>query len=109
MGFALGNENPECASAARSTLHRNFPAVKLHQFLHQRQANAGAFEGSAGSALHPMEPLEQARQIRLGDSGTCIGDRELDLASLVLQSYANAALECELEGVGHQVQYNFFQ
>ena len=50
---------------AQLTLHGNRAAVHLHQFLHQRQADAAALVTPPPRTLHAAEPLKQVRQLAL--------------------------------------------
>ena len=52
----------ECRAAADLAFDADGAAVQLDQFLHQREADAGAFERAALLAFDAMEALEQPRQ-----------------------------------------------
>ena len=60
----------EGAASAEHALRSTVAAMQAHQFLHQRQADAGAFLGAAALALDAVEALEQARQLLRGECPT---------------------------------------
>ena len=75
-------------------------AVLLHQFLHQRQADAGAFEGAALLTLDAVEPLEQPRQFALRNADAGIADHQLRRTFVVgdvSDPDGNASLQGEFE------------
>jgi hypothetical protein len=66
----------ELASASGLTFHRDSAPVKPHDFLHERETDAGSFNGSTFLAIDLVEPLKKLRQMVSGDAGTRIGDGE---------------------------------
>ena len=57
---------------------RDAAAMKPRQLLHQRQTDARAFVRTGATVLDAVEPLEHARQVRLGNADAGIGDAQLD-------------------------------
>ncbi len=71
----------EDGAAAGHAIRSDGAAMQLDQFLHQREADAGAFETAALRAFDPMEALEQSGQLLGRNADTGIGDANARLAS----------------------------
>jgi hypothetical protein len=56
--------------------------MQLDQLLHQRQPDAGAFEGAALRAFDAMEAVEQARQLVQRDAGARVGHDHLRMRAV---------------------------
>ena len=63
----------ERAARARLALHRDGAAVQGGQLVHQRQADAGALARAGGRPRHPVEALEQVRQLVGDDPDAGVG------------------------------------
>ena len=84
----------------------NGPAVQLDEFLNQREANSGAFEGSTLLAFDAMKALEQARQLGLWNSNAGVADSQLRAPPIGCDPHIdrNFSLEGELEGVRDKIE-----
>src|SRR3954447_27009711 len=58
MVLAFGYCDCKCAAFAEHTFDTDRPAMKAHQFLHQRQSNSGAFKSAPLSSFNAMEALK---------------------------------------------------
>src|SRR4029078_9796836 len=77
------------------------PAVRLDDALGDREAETGA---EAGRAARLPEPLEDVRELELGDPGAAVGDREDDLFAAPLDRERDRSTRSrELHGVAEQV------
>ena len=76
------------------------------QLLHQRQADAAAFDASAARALDAMEALEQVRQLFRRYAGAGIAHRDLDRLAVGRRPdfYGDFAIERELQRIGQKVE-----
>ena len=63
-------------AGARLALHADGAAVQADQFMHQRQADAGAFHGASALALDPMEAIEDTRQFLRGNADAGVADEQ---------------------------------
>ena len=86
MRLSEGNCDSECAALAHYALHADRSAVKFDQFLHQRQADTGAFMCASPAALNAMEALEHARQFFGGNANAGIAHRQDGLPFLRLRA-----------------------
>ena len=50
------------------------PPCSVRELGDQRQADAGPLEGPRPRPVDPVEPLEEVRQLVLGDAGPGVGD-----------------------------------
>ena len=66
---AVRQGDDEGASAPELAVDADRAAMKLDQFLNQRQADAAAFDRASSSALDAAEALEQVRQFVGGNAG----------------------------------------
>jgi hypothetical protein len=73
--LSQGNCNSECAAFAHYALHADRSAVKFDQFLHQGQADTGAFMCASPAVFNTMEALEHARQFFRGNANAGISHR----------------------------------
>jgi len=73
--------------------------VELRQLTDQRETDAGTLVGPPHRRFDAMEPLEDPRQVLLGDPRTGVCDRELDGLAHHRQAHADLALQGVLEGV----------
>ena len=55
--------------------------MQLDQFLHQREADSGSFDGAALGSGDPMESLENMRQLRFGNAGAGVPNRQFGMPS----------------------------
>src|SRR6185437_4309651 len=76
MAAAPWNGDCKCGSYTELALGRDCAAMQLDQFVHQSQANAGAFVGAAAGTRHAMEALEQLWQFMRGYSRAGITHRQ---------------------------------
>jgi len=58
MGGAKRHRYGEAGARAHLAVDADGTAMQFHQLLHQREADARAFEGAAFLALHPVEAFE---------------------------------------------------
>ena len=80
-------------------------AVQLHELLHEREADAGAFVRAALRAFDAVEALEQPRQLVLRHADA--GVRDLEQRRVAVARAARTAtlpVERELERVREQVE-----
>ena len=61
----------------QSALHRDSATVQTDQFVHQREADAGALHGARCLPLDAMKAIEDARQFILRDSHAGIADERV--------------------------------
>ena len=95
----------KCVPCARLALHRDRAAVQLHQFLHQRQADAAALVGAAARAFDAVETLEQTAAAPSPGMPVPVSRTvSFDASPSVAQRHVDLTLEGELEGVGEQVE-----
>jgi len=80
VGLAQRDGHGELAASINLALDAYLPAVQLHQFLHECEADAGAFVAAATRALDAVETLEQARRLGFRNANASIAHRE-DCAS----------------------------
>ena len=80
--------------------------MQPHQFLHQREADARAFERAAPLALDPMEPFEEPGQFGPRDSDPGVADGQFGGPAVprVAEPDRYAAFEGELERVRQQIE-----
>ncbi|GJE41573.1 hypothetical protein AEGHOMDF_0739 [Methylobacterium soli] len=101
---AQRQRDPEGAARARAALDADAAAVEMRQLLHQREADARALEAAPLRTRHPVEALEQARQLRLGNAGSGVAHRQAGLPVRRFQRHPDPAREGELEGIRDQVE-----
>src|SRR3984957_9266974 len=106
MGPAKRNGNHELRALAQPACDIDRSAMQVHQFLHEREPDAGAFEGPALLSLDPMEALEKARQFMFGNADAGITHAEFDGLAVSADRDNNFAFEGELEGVGKKIENN---
>ncbi len=68
MRLSQGNCDAECAALAHHARHADRSAVKFDQFLHQCQADTGAFLRASPAVFNAMKALEHARQFFEGNA-----------------------------------------
>ena len=88
----------------RSGLHRS--AVQLHQFGHQRQADAGAFLRSSARAFHAMKALEKCGSSCSGMPVPVSSMESLALPLARRQPHRDLAFERIFEGVGEEIEHH---
>jgi hypothetical protein len=78
--------------------------VQFDQLADQGKTDAGTFVATGPGSGHPMEPLEQVRQItgRYPDAG--VRDGQFSGAATAGQPHRDGAVKGELQGVGEQIQ-----
>ncbi len=78
------------------------------QLLHERQADAAAFDAAAPGALDTMKPLEQMRQFAGRDAGAGVAHRDVDRLAVGGRTHVDRdlALEGELQGIREKVEDN---
>src|SRR5579859_5425457 len=94
----------ESGSRVYNTCHADGSPMQPDEFLHKRQANAGALLRAGTRPTHPMETLEELRKLCLWDASPVIADRQRGLLSQRVQADPNLAREGELHGIGDEVQ-----
>ncbi len=57
-------------------------AVKLHDVLHDAEAEAGAASFARTAFVHAIESLEDMREIRLGDARTVVADADFNVVGM---------------------------
>src|SRR5579862_5913478 len=82
--------------------------MQQHQFACQRQSDAGAFVRTRSSAFDAMEAVEEIRNLLWRDADAGVTDSQMDRTLDRAQLDADTSLKGVLEGVGEQVQYDFF-
>jgi hypothetical protein len=78
--------------------------MELHELAHQGETDAGAFVRASLAALHPVEALEDVRQLACRYAGARVLDGEIDEAVALRDAHRDSAFEGELEGVRQQVE-----
>src|SRR5262249_21645133 len=76
VSHAQRDGHSELTASVDLALDAHLSAVQLHQFLHEREADAGAFVTAAMRALDAVETLEQARQLGFRNARASIAHRE---------------------------------
>src|SRR5262249_19828520 len=76
VSLAQRDGHGELAASVNLALDPHLPRVQLHQFLHEREADAGAFVAAATRALDAVETLEQARRLGFRNARASIPYRE---------------------------------
>ena len=104
VGRAGRKADRECAALPDGARDGDRAFVKPHELAHEREADAGALEGAPARALHAMKPLEEPRQLLLGDARACVADRELHAIVRPAQRDLDRPFEREFEGVRDQVE-----
>jgi hypothetical protein len=82
--------------------------VQRDELAHQRQPDAGTLVGAALGVLDPVEALEQAWQLRLGDPYARVRHDHLrpGASGRWAHRHCHLPLQSELEGVGDEVQHD---
>ena len=65
---------------------RDLTAVKVHQFLNQRETYSRPLEASSPRVFNPMEPFEQLRQFRLRNACSRVAHSEARLRLLLREA-----------------------
>ncbi len=81
--------------------------MKLDQFLHQRQSDAGSFYRAALGACDSPKSFEDVRQLRFRNTGAGILDSQLGLPFPCIESNGYTTGEGKLQCVRKKVQNNF--
>src|SRR5690349_11794866 len=83
-------------------------AVQLYQLVDEGESDAGAFMRATARMRHTIEALEQTRQSIFRNAGACIGDAQHSMSVVAFHRHANLAVQSVLEGIGEQIEDNFF-
>src|SRR5579883_1703656 len=81
---------------ARLALYLDGATMQMHQFLHQRQANAGPLISTRARSLHTMKPLEETGQFIRRNAGASVTHLQLRLPPVLVERDADLAAKGEL-------------
>ncbi len=101
------NGDGEGRPAAVDTLDADLAAVELHQLPDERKSDARPLVGSRPAPLDAVEPLEDVRQLLLGNPGPGVADGQFCRVAVPSERDRDLAFEGELEGVGEEVEDHF--
>ena len=106
MGRAQRQTNGEGATDPDLACHGNRATLQADQLLHQRQADAAAFDAAAARALDAMEALEQMRQLYRGYARAGIAHRDLDRLAVDRRPDGDDdfSLEGEFQRIGQKIE-----
>src|SRR5262249_22645741 len=108
MGLSQGNCDSKCAALAHYTRHSDRSAVQFDEFMHERQADTGAFMCASAAVVDAMEALKHARQFLGGNANAGIAHCQDGLPLRWFQPHFNLALKRELESVAEEVEHDLF-
>jgi hypothetical protein len=108
MSATSGKGNHERRALLFHAGNTHASAMQLDQVLHQRQADAGAFEAAPLRLLDPMKAIEDMRQLVRGNAHAGVAHPQLGVPVLPMQGNLDLALQGELEGIGDQVEHQLF-
>src|SRR5215469_3825891 len=97
MILSQGNGYEECGAQSQGAIHPHGTAMKLHQLLDQRQADAGALVRSAASIGNPVKAVEKMTHFFGRNSDASISNPQFSRMSNLGNAHLNLTLEGKLQ------------
>ena len=108
VGAAARDTDLEGGPVTGAALDRDPTPVQPHDVVHQGETNARALVRPRLRPLHPVEALEEVRQLVCGDAAAGVADPEERRVPLLPHAHLHRAREGELERVGQEVEHHPF-
>src|SRR5262245_52841879 len=99
MRGAVGNRNREDAPLTQPALHAYVAAMRVDQFCDKSKPDTSSLERSGNCAVHAVETVEDAWQIRLRNSRPGVLHRQLDRLPDSPDRHGNCPVERKFERV----------
>src|SRR5690349_15539620 len=102
MRMAQRNGYRKSAALALDAFDLHCAAMKLREFLHHCEANAGSLVSTSSDAFNPVKALEYPRQFLLRYANPGVAHRKLGQAGSRPHRNGYLPLHCELERIGDE-------